>query len=364
MQGSDVGGRRRVAALALTVVGAALLTAAPAVAQGSSTGSTGSSGAVDAAFETLCTPTESGLAEISGLAADGGRMFAIGDSGTDRSLWVLDGDCQVTDELPVPVDPFDVEDLALFGGTLWLSDTGDNNRVRASVALIGMDPATGSGATHTLTYPDGAHDAEALLIGRDGRPVIVTKEVLADSAIYTTASGATVTDLPGSGSTALSRVGRVRLGPTDTPGGPLPVPGAASVLVTGGAVSADGRVVALRTYTDIYLYPAPDGDIAAALTTATPVRVPMPGQPQGEAIAFTPSGDLLSASEANGGALQPILVLRGATGLVPLPAAEPVADVPADAGQPSTVAVVATGAGIGVAALGGAVLYRVRRGTA
>ena len=93
------------------------------------------------------------------------------------------------------------------------------------------------------------------------------------------------------------------------------MPVAGSILVTGGAVSADGRVVAVRTYTDVYLYPAPDGDIAAALTGATPVRVPMPNQPQGEAIAFTPDGDLLSASEANGGPLPPIQILSGATEL-------------------------------------------------
>ncbi|GAA4476750.1 hypothetical protein GCM10023094_17390 [Rhodococcus olei] len=364
MTGSDGGARRRVTVLALTAIGSAILTAAPAAAQGSATGSAGSSGVVDAHFETLCTPTEPGLAELSGLAVDGTRMFAIGDSGTDRTLWVLGADCEVAGSLPVPGTPVDVEDLARSGGRLWLADTGDNNRVRTSVALTEMDPATGAGTSRVLTYPDGAHDAEALLIGRDGRPVVVTKELLADSGIYTTAGGETVADLSGPGPTALRRVGRIRLGPTDTPGGPLPVPGAASTLVTGGAVSADGRVVALRTYTDIYLYPAPDGDIVAALTGATPIRVPMPGQPQGEAVAFTPSGDLLSASEAADGPLPAILVLRGATGLVPLPPAEPEPRAASAGGAPNTVAAIAAGAGVGAALVGGALVVRSRRGDA
>lgn len=305
--------RRRWAVLALTVAGSAVVAAGPVAAQGSSgsAGSSGGSDSADAVFDTLCTPTESGLAEISGLVSDGTRMFAIGDSGTDRTVWVLDDDCAVVGSLAVPGTPVDVEDLALSGGTLWLADTGDNNRVRSSIALTSMDPVTGAGESRSLVYPDGAHDAEALLIGADGRPVIVTKEILLSAGIYTTDSVAA--DLP-AGPTSLRRVGQVRLGPTDTPGGPVPIAG--STLVTGGAVSADGRVVALRTYTDVYLFAAPDGDVVSALTGTTPVRVPMPNQPQGEAIAFTPDGDLLSASESAGGALQPILILRDATDLV------------------------------------------------
>lgn len=350
--------RSRLAALAVTASAAVLLlSVTPAVAQGSA-GSSSGPVAVDASFEDLCTPTDPGLAEVSGLVSDGATMYAIGDSGTDDTVWVLGEDCAVTGTLPVSGTPVDVEDLASAGGRLWLADTGDNNRARAAVALTSIDPGTGAGSGVTLSYPDGAHDAEAILIGRDGRLVVVTKEILLDSGIYTTDTP--VADLP-AGPTLLRRVGQVRLGPTDTPGGPVPVAG--STLVTGGAVSADGRVVALRTYTDLYLYPAPDGDVVAALTTAVPIRVPMPGQPQGEAIAFTPSGDLLSASEAAGGPLPPVRVLRDATALVPEPEPEPepeprVASVGVD-GATATV----VGVALGAIALTGALVHRARRRT-
>ncbi|MFD1814100.1 hypothetical protein [Rhodococcus gannanensis] len=306
--------RHRWLTIAVAVAGSVVLTTAPVAAQSSagSAGSSSGSAAADAEFDTLCTPTESGLSEVSGLVSDGDRMFAIGDSGTDRTLWVLDDECAVTGSLPVPVTPVDVEDLAMSGGTLWLADTGDNNRARTSIGLISMDPDTGAGEHRSLVYPDGAHDAEALLVGADGRPVIVTKEILLAAGVYTVDQSAA--DLP-EGPTTLRRAGQVRLGPTDTPGGPVPIAG--STLVTGGAVSADGRVVALRTYTDVYLFSAPDGDIVAALTGSGPIRVPMPNQPQGEAIAFTPNGDLLSASEAVDGPLQPVQILRRATALVP-----------------------------------------------
>jgi hypothetical protein len=48
----------------------------------------------------------------------------------------------------------------------------------------------------------------------------------------------------------------------------------------------------------------------------TPVRVPLPGEPQGEAIAFTPDGTLLSGSETRGGVRGQIRAVPGAAGLV------------------------------------------------
>ncbi|MFD1051940.1 hypothetical protein ACFQ1S_43450, partial [Kibdelosporangium lantanae] len=84
------------------------------------------------------------------------------------------------------------------------------------------------------------------------------------------------------------------------------------ILITGGAVSADGTVVALRTYTDAYLWSAPNGDIETALK-GNPTRIPLPNEPQGEAIAFEPDGTLISGSEGTG---QPIRAIPQATTMV------------------------------------------------
>ncbi|BCN58692.1 hypothetical protein [Prescottella equi] len=284
--------------------------AGPAAAQSSGSGVL----LPNARFEPVCTPTDPALAELSGLAVLDGKTYGIGDSGTDDAVVVLDGNCAVTGTVPVPVDPYDIEDMGVGpDGRLWLADTGDNLRARSTVALIALDPASGDGQLHRLTYPDGPHDAEALLMQRDGVPLIVTKEVLVANGVYRPAGGVSVDGLASPGPTALERVGELRIGPTTTPGGPVPVGG--STLVTGGAVSADGTVAALRTYTDVYLFSAPDGDLARALTTTTPVRVALPNQPQGEAIAFTPGGDLLAGSESAGGPLPPLQVLPGAVDL-------------------------------------------------
>ncbi|MET4610169.1 hypothetical protein ABIC28_001139 [Rhodococcus sp. PvR044] len=344
--------RSRLAAVAVTVLGSAVLSTLPAAAQPSS--APGPIETVDVAWENLCTPTDPALEEVSGLAVTDDGIYAAADSGTDDAIRVLDDQCRVTGTLPLPVDPFDVEDLAQADGRLWLSDTGDNAGARTTVALTDMDTGTGAGTLRRLTYPDGAHDAEAILLGSDGVPVLVTKELFGASGIYRPAGALRAEQLPSPGPTALERVGQIGFEPTETPGGPIPF--AASTMITGGAVSADGTVVALRTYTDVYLYPAPDGDVVAALTGAEPTRVPMSDQPQGEAIAFTPAGDLLSASEANGGPLPPIRVLYGAEGLVTPGAASVGYALQVD---PAALIAAAVGTGL-VVIVGGVLWWRIR----
>lgn len=288
---------------------------------------------------TVCTVTDKRITELSGLVSDGQRWYAVNDGGTKVQVFVLGRDCAVQKVITSSTDPYDVEDLARSSdGTLWLSDTGDNDKKRDTVALLAVTPQ-GRTTLYRLTYPDGAHDVEALLLDPKGTPYLVTKNPFGDTGVYRPAG-----ELTSPGPTPLQRVGSLNFKTTDTQGGPVGSFG--SVLVTGGATSADGKVVALRTYTDAYLYSAPDGDVAAALGRA-PVRIPLPNEPQGEAIAFDPDGTLLSAGE---GAGQPIRTVKGATALVT--PAEPDAASPAAGGETTT----GNGANGGMGALPGLLL--------
>lgn len=287
--------------------------------------------AVDASeFGPLCTPDDSAigtpdeasLEELSGLVSAGGLLYAVGDSGSDRAVAVMDGNCAVQRWLPLPVDPYDVEDMASGpDGRLWLADTGDNGRRRETVALIAMDRDTGAGELHRLTYPDGPHDAETVLVQRDGTPLIVTKEVFGAGNVYRPVGGVAVGDLASPGPTPLEKVGTLDVSATNgvddaTTGSGTTAPAVHSTMFTGGAVSPDGTVAAVRSYSDVFLFSAPDGDLATAFAAGPAVRAHVPEQPQGESVAFTEDGDLLIASEAREGPVPPIRVLPGAVSRV------------------------------------------------
>ena len=257
-----------------------------------------------------CQITDPRLPEISGLVAVDGQYLAMNDGGDQVSVFLLDPNCQVVDVHTAPVDPYDPEDLAVAAdGTIWLSDTGDNDKIRSTVALIALRP-DGSTSVYRLTYPDGPHDAEALLLAPDGTPYIVTKEILGASGVYR--PGAALAD---GGTVAMAKVASVNLTFTGTAGGPVGQEG--QVLVTGGAVARDGSAIALRTYTDAYVWPLTGSDVPAALA-ATPVRTPLPDSPQGEAITF--SADDKSLVVASEKLPSDLTVVPLAAGAVPAPA--------------------------------------------
>ena len=277
-----------------------------------------------------CTVDDPRLAELSGLAVVDDSLWAMADGGRRVELLRLDHDtCAVVERRTADINPYDAEDLAAApDGSLWVGDIGDNGRSRDTIAMI-VVPTQGELRLHRLTYPDGPHDAEALLVDARGVPTVITKSV-GGAGIYRPEA-----PLTSVGPVPVVQVGTLSLPSSDTVGGPIG--GLGSRTVTGGAVSADGRVVALRTYTDAWLFPVPDGGGVVEALSGDPVRVPLPDEPQGEALAFTADGTLLSGSEARGAQGQ-IRVVPGAVALAANSGAVPAAPAPTDpspAGAPS-----------------------------
>ncbi|HWM03996.1 MAG TPA: hypothetical protein VNP92_16800, partial [Actinophytocola sp.] len=308
----------RVAVLGLLLLPGLLLTAQAAAAQPEQQPK-------PANPQVKCRMADPRLAELSGLVAAGNQWYAVNDGGDRVSVFVLTKDCKVQREIVGQTDPFDVEDLGRQpDGTFLLGDTGDNELERDTAAVIALTPE-GKSTLYRMTYPDGRHDAEALLIDAVGQPYVVTKSNVGNAGVYTP-----VRKLVSPGPTPMKKVADIKIAATDTKGGPVPgIIG--SRTITGGAVSADGTVIALRTYTDAYVYGAPDKDLVKALGTK-PVRVPLPNEAQGEAITFEADGSLVSASEKTG---QPIRTIAEAAKLVepqePPPAVESVAPPPGPA---------------------------------
>ncbi|WP_201754084.1 flagellar basal-body rod protein FlgG [Micromonospora rubida] len=249
-----------------------------------------------AAGTPACQVRDGRLNEISGMAATGDGFVVVNDGADEearRRIFFLDADCAVVRTVRYPSRPRDTEDLGVGAdGTVWVADVGDNDRSRRTVALWRLRPGGKRPVLYRLAYPDGPHDAEALLVAGDGRPLIVTKQGGGAGLYRPTAAlrpGATV---------PLARVGQVRLPSTRTRN---PFFFVGRSVVTGGATAPDGRRVVLRTYADAFEFDVPDGDVVAALTTGTPRVVPLPDEPQGESVTYSRDGrSLLTVSETAG----------------------------------------------------------------
>ncbi|RKR90902.1 hypothetical protein BDK92_5286 [Micromonospora pisi] len=242
----------------------------------------------------VCTIDDDRTNELSGLVATKTGYVAIND-GTDVEshdrVFFLSSKCKVTKSVPyVNRAAADPEDLALSadGKTIWIADIGDNPDAatrRRSVVLWSL-PADGSGKTtlHRLAYPGNKpHDAEALLMGADGTPYIITKTGAEKSEIYRPTAPLQKDNAEG---VPMELAGEITL-PKSTTENLLTATG--RLMVTGAATSPDGKRIVLRTYADAFEWDVPDGDIVKALTTSKPRMTPL-ADAFGEAIAYTPDG--------------------------------------------------------------------------
>jgi hypothetical protein len=236
-----------------------------------------SHGSDEVAPEAVTALRDDAIDESSGAVVRGDSLFTVNDSGDGPHLYEVDLRTGETVALTTFAedDPEDVEALARGrDGDVWVADIGDNRRSRGSVRLFRVTPPPAGGtvraATFDLTYPDGPHDAEALLAHpRTGRLLVVTKTVLRGGVVYRAPRRLS----PG-GTHQLERVGRV--------------PG----IVTGGAFLPDGRHVLLRTYGQVALYTYPGLEQVASADVAT--------QQQGEAVAVGDDGRVYLTSEGEG----------------------------------------------------------------
>jgi hypothetical protein len=243
------------------------------------------------------TVASDSLDEISGIVAsrratgvfwvhndsgDTARVFAIGADGRDLGEFALSG-ASAVDWEDIAAGPGPVAGVAY----LYLADIGDNAKSRASVQVYRVpEPLVDSGilpgppqtltgvATLTFTYPDGPHDAEALIVDpTNGEVFVVTKDLIGGVAQVFRAPA----NLAGGSTTALTQVATVSLGFLHG--------------VTGADVTPNGDVVALRTYLSVSLYPRPAGQsLAQAFSQAACAGASSASESQGEAIGFTRDG--------------------------------------------------------------------------
>ncbi|SCL21973.1 hypothetical protein GA0070624_2435 [Micromonospora rhizosphaerae] len=276
-----------------------------------------------------CTIEDEKLRELSGLVATKTGYIVINDGSQYESrkrVFYLDTKCRISKEVRYSGDgPLDTEDLALSpdGKNLWIADTGDNlenKQHRERVAVWTMSVGGSKPVLHRLSYPEKQpHDAEALLIGDDGKPLIITKVPAGKSEIFSPSAPLKTGDTD---PVPMRKVGEVSLPKTTTDNrmGSL-----GRVTITGAARSPDGKRVVLRTYADAFEFDVTGGDIVGALTTGKPRVTPLT-DPFGEAISYTPDGKSF-VTVSDGGLLAPddpidiLSYIPSTTGIEALPAA-------------------------------------------
>jgi hypothetical protein len=223
--------------------------------------------------------------ELSGLVRSPSRsdlLWSHDDSGAGPVLYGLRTDGRVATRPTVTgAQAVDWEDIAAGRSAdgrplLYIADIGDNGSARAAIDVYRVaEPTVGEEATAPaarlrLRYPDGAHDAEALLVDpRRGDLVIVTKVLGAARAYRTSAALA-------AGSETTLRTG----------------PAINLSLVTAGDVSADGRVVVLRGYDRVAVWVRRGRERLTTTLRRAPCLSPtsLVGEGQGEAIALDRRG--------------------------------------------------------------------------
>jgi len=285
------------ARIALVALVGALLGWAPAVATAAPTPTPNpSNGATNAKKgTTVCVISDRNALEISGIALSNGTLYAVNDqtsSDARRKVFKFNPSTCALVGTPIgyPARPLDPEDIAADAqGNLWIADIGDNNSQRPTVALwkLAGDKITGP---YRLSYPDGKkYDAEAMVMSADGLPIIITK--LPEPFVFVP-SGPLVDN--STNGVPLKQAGKVTLPKTNTEN-PFSAPG--RLTVTSAAVSPDRSKVVLRTYADAFEWAVPDGDIVKAITTGKPKITPLPQEPWGEAITYSPDGKFLTLSD-------------------------------------------------------------------
>jgi hypothetical protein len=317
----------------------------------------------------LCTITDHRATELSGLVATPSGYIAINDGQPDPAaiqIFYLDLRCGVVKTVHYPTPARDPEDLAVApDGTLWVADTGDNitsDSRRQTVALWRVPAAGGTPVIYRLRYPDGPHDAESLLFGADGMPVIVTKELDRRSGLYRPTAALVPNTADGA---LMRRVGEFTPASTgeNNPFGPI-----GEILVTGAATTPDRHRIALRTYSAAYEWDAPDGDVVKAITTTQPRVTALPDEPQGESVAYTPDGSaFLTVSDEPG----PTVLRRYARSTTTLVPESTASASPTTAAArrtprwlprfPTGYAVAAAASGLGLVGVGLVGLHRNRR---
>jgi len=237
----------------------------------------------------LFTIDDARIDESSGLAKSAkydGIWWTVNDSGDTARVFAVDATGEVKAELRLKAEVRDVEAVAVDPeGTIYIADIGDNKATRDTIEVYTIpEPAELEDQTNVkyhrydFEYPDGAHDAETLLIEPATQRLYFVTKSSRKAAFYAAPETASR-----EGTNELTKVGAAPAGVTD------------------GTFMPDGKSVVLRTYLEVQ-------NVAWGRTPAVVAKATVIGK-QSESIAVGPTGkDVIVGSEGENSAVYQLQV--------------------------------------------------------
>ncbi|HSU36490.1 MAG TPA: hypothetical protein VLJ88_12605 [Propionibacteriaceae bacterium] len=252
---------------------------------------------------------DSQLHEPSGLAAsriNPDTVYVHSESDVEGMVAVDAGDARVVGSYDVAIpQQWDWEDIATgpcpSGSCLFAGDIGRSNgkpnppstfavyRVPEPDLAAGEDSGVLTGDWFRFRYPDGAHNAEALMVHPDtGVIYVITKEMSGRSGVYTFPD-----PLPAPSPTTITTLTKVATLQVPIWTGSAADTHAATwyAQVTAAAIHPGSNRLLVRTPYRVWEYRGTDGDSFQTALEADPVALTVPAdEGQGEAIDYRPDG--------------------------------------------------------------------------
>lgn len=239
-------------------------------------------------------------------------LFALDTTGANRGAWLLQGATNVDWEAIASgpcVGSASNDSAKIADNCIYIADVGDNGAERTKVTIYRVHEPTADSADRmstipaeslSFTYEDRPHDVEAMYVARDGSVNLITKRPLRTllrhrrpSLVFTIPAG-----IWRGRSTIAYRADSLGIVPGSAP----------NRVITDAALSADGQLLAVRTYWQVYIFAVDSitGRVTGFLPRAI-CNVAGLGERQGEGISWYLGGrQLLLSSE---GRSQPLRII-------------------------------------------------------
>lgn len=231
------------------------------------------------------------LREISGIVASrqNSDILWVHNDGSARLVFAVKTTGKLAALVGFPGEIEDFEDIAIGPGPtagvdyLYIGDIGDNTAERQKIRVVrfaepqvskalGGQIEVEAAEEFRLTYPDGAHNAEALLVDPVSHDVFIVTKEKANAKVFT------------------CRASRLK----DRAEVPLEYLLTLKIdKVSGGDIARDGRQIILRREDKGWLWNRGHNQSIAAALQSLPQEIQVRGRNQGrngEAVGFSPDG--------------------------------------------------------------------------